>query len=57
MFNLRKIDLKIVCNIAHPSCAWPSSWSLSFEFSLKSMVQEAVLSFDVSVTSELPLFY
>ena len=39
------------------NCEWPSSWPLSFEFSLKIMGQEAVLSFDVAVTSELPLFY
>ena len=47
---------RLICNIAYPWCGWPSSWSLSFEFSLKSMGQEAVLSFDVPVVSKMPLF-
>ena len=43
-------------DIAHTGCTWPSSWSFSFEFSLKSMGQEAILSFDVAEISELHLF-
>ena len=45
------------CVIAHSGCKWPASWSLSFAFSLKSMGQEAVLSLDVVVISELPVFH
>ena len=44
-------------DVAHPCCAWPPSGSLPRNLSLYSMGQKAILSLDVPIISELPLFH